>query len=661
MSVANSRSAAKSSSASAVAGASAPESKSESKSLPISLCGCTVDVSALTSVEILKRLTWERGVDPALKAAAAEADLAKVRVALQAAFQPQATGRESALGCGARTLWSLAAFPEEVDLGKLLVKVGGSSGKARSGEKRATNKAPKTLAQRVEPLIRWLAEEDDEELEQGSVFGLVAALEVLALTGARLRPEQLWKLWRHTLSQVSRRMRTTPGDDDHDPTIPADVQLIERGEVPFVAGVLFSDVAGAAELVKQGRKALARTLSENADTDGTPRAELLERLPLWLAPLIRATLVARRFDVKLWTDDQEELLRSVVERAIPLCRPDGKATLSIGKGCDPVPVLVAAAEMFDLPAISPEGGYLQSVKRVIAGQPARRVRNDGVMTMPSNQSDWARFALLRSDWSVQADSVAVAHHRQFPQIDVTSSGKPLLHGDWTLNLQLGDAVVELASEWSCVCWQSDPDADYIELQMSGPGKIRVERIIMLSRTDHFLLLADSVSGVPSGRIDYHATLPLAEDIIVRLDTPTREAQLTMRGLKARVFPLALAQDRVQSSAHEFTATAERLSLKQVAQGEGLFAPILIDWHPDRTRADAQWRSLTVTEAGRVVTPDIAAGHRLKLGDLQLLVFRSLKETGESRAVLGHHTRNETVVGRFDKTGNVDPILMVEAT
>ena len=47
------------------------------------------------------------------------------------------------------------------------------------------------------------------------------------------------------------------------------------------------------------------------------------------------------------------------------------------------------------------------------------MRNDGVVTMPSNQSDWARFALLRSDWSVQADSVAVAHHRQFPQLDMT--------------------------------------------------------------------------------------------------------------------------------------------------------------------------------------------------------------------------------------------------
>lgn len=627
----------------------------------ITLSGCLSDLALMNDIELLQALAWERGADPALKVAATAGDFDGVQSALLAALQPQATGRESALGCGACTLWSLAAFPEEAELGKLLAQVAGLSNRARAGQKRATNKAPKTLAQRVEPLVRHLTTEDDHDETSPPVtpFAVVAALEVLALAGARLRPEQLWKVWRHSLSQIVHLTRTAASEDDHDPTIPTDIQLIERGELPFVAGVLFGDIARATDLVKAGRKALARSLSENADSDGTPRAEVVERLPLWLAPLIRASLIAKRFDVKLWTIDQERTLKSVVERAIPLCRPDGQSALSNGLFLQPLPVLVAAAELFHLPEISPERGYLQSVKRVIAGQPARRVRNDGVTVMPSNQSDWARFALLRSDWSVQADSVAVAHHRQFPQIDVTAAGKPLLHGDWTLELKLGDAIVELATEWSCVCWQSDPDADYIELQMCGPGKLRVERVILLSRKERFLVLADSIAEAPPGRIEYRATLPLADDILVRLDTPTREAQLTTRGFKARVFPLAVTQDRVHSTPHEFTATEKRLTLKQVAQGEGLFAPLLLDWHPGRSRADVQWRSLTVTEDGRVIGPDIAAGHRLKLGDLQLLIFRSLKSTGESRAVLGHHTHNETVIARVDKKGDIDPILMVE--
>jgi hypothetical protein len=50
---------------------------------------------------------------------------------------------------------------------------------------------------------------------------------------------------------------------------------------------------------------------------------------------------------------------------------------------------------------------------------------------------------------------------------------------------------------------------------------------------------------------------------------------------------------------------------------------------------------------------------LKLGAFQLLISRSLKKTGNARAVLGHHTRNETVIASFDKNGDVEPIMSVE--
>jgi hypothetical protein len=382
-------------------------------------------------------------------------------------------------------------------------------------------------------------------------------------------------------------------------------------------------------------------------------------LPLWLAPLIRITRLARAFDGRLWSRDQEELLKSVVERAIPLCRPDGRAALSNGLKLQPLAVLNAAAETCGLAEAGPVGSYLRSVKRMIAGKPVARARADGIVSMPSNQSDFARFALLRSDWTIKADSVALAHHRKFPQLDVTASGRPLIHGDWTIQVNIDGAHVELAEEWSCVCWQSDPDADYIELQMVGPGNLRIERIVMLSRTQRFLLLADSISGARRGRIEYRSQLPLGSGVQPRMDVPTREIQLTMKGFRARAFPLAVPQDRVISTPHDFSGTEGQLTLTQIADGEGLFAPLILDWDAGRSRGAAQWRTLTVTEDGRVIGGDIAAGHRLKVNELQLLVFRSLKSTGHSRAVLGHHTWNETVVGRVDKHGDVEPFLMVE--
>ena len=100
-------------------------------------------------------------------------------------------------------------------------------------------------------------------------------------------------------------------------------------------------------------------------------------------------------------------------------------------------------------------------------------------------------------------------------------------------------------------------------------------------------------------------------------------------------------------------------LKHVAEGDGLFAPLVFVWHPERTRVDGTWRSLTVAEDLKVVGPDVAVGYRLKLGSFQLLISRALKKTGNSRTCLGHHTFNETVIAKFDKNGDIEPILMIE--
>jgi hypothetical protein len=92
---------------------------------------------------------------------------------------------------------------------------------------------------------------------------------------------------------------------------------------------------------------------------------------------------------------------------------------------------------------------------------------------------------------------------------------------------------------------------------------------------------------------------------------------------------------------------------------GLYAPVIFDWTPSRKNTDADWRTLTVTESGRKVKTDRASGHRLRIGNQQLLIYRSLAPTEELRTVLGHHTGNETIFGRFDKNGDVTPLLIVE--
>jgi hypothetical protein len=68
----------------------------------------------------------------------------------------------------------------------------------------------------------------------------------------------------------------------------------------------------------------------------------------------------------------------------------------------------------------------------------------------------------------------------------------------------------------------------------------------------------------------------------------------------------------------------------------------------------------VTESRRVVHEDEAAGYRVRIGDHQVLIYRSLVAGKNSRAVLGLHTWDESVYTRVpNKPGPLEPLVEVE--
>ena len=59
---------------------------------------------------------------------------------------------------------------------------------------------------------------------------------------------------------------------------------------------------------------------------------------------------------------------------------------------------------------------------------------------------------------------------------------------------MGCLVPAADAAWEEVCWSSNEDADYLELELALPNNIRVQRQMLLAREDRFLFLADAVLG-----------------------------------------------------------------------------------------------------------------------------------------------------------------------
>jgi len=228
---------------------------------------------------------------------------------------------------------------------------------------------------------------------------------------------------------------------------------------------------------------------------------------------------------------------------------------------------------------------------------------------------------------------------------------------WNIEVQVDQVPVPVDGEWHSVCWNTDEDADYLELHMTTSRGMTVECQCIFSRIEPWVMLAVKVSRARGKRVDVTSVwrTPLK---VVAGEAGTRELR-TAGTPGVRIFPLALPQETVVGTTGSFSFANSELKLHQACAGTGLYAPVLLDWDLAHRRIPANWRTLTVTEDSRVLPPDEAAGHRLRVGAMQLLLYHALQPAHEARAVLGHNTRYETMIGRFKPSGDVDSILAIE--
>ncbi|MBI1344777.1 hypothetical protein GC163_00660 [bacterium] len=605
-----------------------------------------VTVSALlTEGEFLQNLQFESSAPRELVAAAQAGDVTKFGRLWRLHLRQR---RQGSLPKSLLSLWSRSDVQDQLLL-RAIETFQPATSPRRRGQKPAMKRLP-PFAIRAQGLIKALIE--SERSPEPSALQTLLALELLWVMGDRIPQRFWWPLWRQTLTaELALSRAIAPYHEARHDTHAA------VGEWQLLGSLVFAEIKGATAIRRQATKLLGQSLTTPTDSDGTPHAELLPHFTDWLAPLLRSSLWSQQAGHSLFDPDEQQLLSEAAEKAVALCRPDGRLALMNGSPTNALPILTFAADILNWSNANPSRTALRSLALHAAGQ--KETRPSAISVMPSNQSDWARLAVLKSGWTAGSATVTVAHHQPLPQLDVTIAGIPLIHGAWELDVRMGDTGLELADEWSCVCWESEPDADYAELQMEGPGKLRVERLVLLSRKDQFLLLADSVSGAPHGPLALQSRFPLAPGAAVSWETRLRAGRLEHGAAKTRFLPLELPCDPVHSTPNRCELREEALVLEQQCYGQGLLAPLIIDFHPDRRKALIDWKKLTVSESGRVCPPDLAAGYRWRIGADQFLLYRSLKPAKMPRAVLGHHTANGLVVGRFDKQGDVEPVVMVE--
>ena len=532
----------------------------------------------------------------------------------------------------------------------------------RFGQKRESASRFSSRYPGSEAIAREVYQRIAEDFEAGagipdlasSPARLPALLEGLRRLGAGVKPASLLPLWRATFDGGAAIANSeTPA------TSPL-ARMLEA-EILWASSILFDGLAGTRERRTEARKKILEEFDERTDTDGAPHAELLEVLPAWLASLNRCIAWASAADVRLWSRGFADRFDGLVQAVAILTRPDGR--LCLGPDIDVRPTLAESLKRSGLKSDAPASRLIarlgslgdRSLRTSFAGPLSRSDRKQP----PVVQSDWGHLSIARSRWRPEADLLAVSHAGAMPLVEVLALGQPLFGGNWDLRIRLNGADLALDAEWENVSWFSDKDADYVELQCSNSAGVIVCRQALLTRDDHQLVIADAISipQQPETRVEVEATVPLAPGIIAETCRPLREVRLEAAGLPVRCFPIGLPMESMESAAGSLEASERQIKLRGAGFG-GVYLPLVFDWNPGRREAAADWRSLTVTEDRRRLTSGETSAHRLRVGERQLFVYRSLDGSKSMRAVLGHHHGNESIIARFEK-GDVEPLVLVE--
>ncbi|MFQ5734437.1 MAG: hypothetical protein ACE5KM_21080, partial [Planctomycetaceae bacterium] len=383
------------------------------------------DPAAFADMEyaaFLKAVQWNRSAPPGLAKAARSGDVDEFArgLARRRGIVRKGGGRKrlSRPALNRPSLWSAASFEESLRSAEL-VRIWKSFGfpLKRPDAKRAVasdrrSKAKSGKLGKPSPAIPagWSAAENEladwldgvTSAAPVEPYELLVLFEMLLAAGRALSPPACWKLWRAALTGAI--ALAIEVDDPPTETAAEDRRVVVAGELPFLAGLLFAGIKGSAKFGRRGARFLAKALLDLTDTDGTPQAELLERLPLWLAGLSRARQWAEAFQHPLWNDEAETRFELLLQTVTPMCRADGTLALSNGFATNAVPILAAAAlatgfrrksrpmRLLGALPLAPQRDGKRTKKRPgksrakRGGQPVAR-RTGG--PRPTTQSDWA--------------------------------------------------------------------------------------------------------------------------------------------------------------------------------------------------------------------------------------------------------------------------------
>ncbi len=519
------------------------------------------------------------------------------------------------------------------------------------------NAANELRLKTCENIARWIARSLPLHGEDAFV-GLVSVAWIHGLRelGNALPPN----LWLEVLQGVLTQVERAWSEKSPEQLLP---WMIWSCEVPLALATQLSHLGGKDRMVTETLDRLALLLEASSD-DPTLWVQHGGRdLRALLASAVRMRWAADNLGARSWYAPQRKAIAQLSKIALSLTHVDGRPLLVDQTIDSDDRELWPALYELSTPnkgleslmlAIFPNRQIGKSNQAVNEKSKTKRLAKKPIaarLPEPGRYYEKAELATMRRSWKQDSARIAVDYARDPMWLDcIGAGGLRLLSGEWDLIIQKNGEVLETDVGWSDVCWFSDDDVDYLEIESAVEGRCRIQRQMMLVREEGLMFFSDTLLANEKGRWSLDSTWELGSEIEVRSNAKTHEVEL-FHGSKngercGLLLPLALPEWRRHPSQGRLRGESGKLVLHQEVDGTRLYCPLVLSTRKISRKSPFTWRHLTVAQDLEIQPPQIAQAFRIQIGQEQMVFYRSLAKTVR-RSAMGLHLNSEFYTGRFD--------------
>ncbi len=495
-------------------------------------------------------------------------------------------------------------------------------------------------------------------------------LHALPVVGRDIPPALWLEVLQSTLTQVDRAW----DNGNQDGLFP---WVLWSCEVPLALAKQLAHLGGKDRIVSETLNRIALVLEQTADDPSGLLAFGAQDLRAVVASLIRSRWSATGVGARKWYPPQRKALSKLVTLMLHLTDGHGLPMLAEAATSrhdaelwNSALELAASTKKLTLASAA---SLPDAVGKGLGLKPTK-VRKDKCndASMPKTSMYWeaSSIATMRRSWRDVGCRVAVDFSSDVIWLDITGEdGHRVFSGDWDIELRRNGKPVVVDVAWEEVCWFSDDDVDYLELECDLEGTCKIQRQIMLMREEGMVMMADAVLGTSEARWEAQSHWQLDPSVAWVPEAKTNEGFL-MRTVEADgestsipaalIMPIGLPEWRRGTKTGNLAGSGQQLTLEVSTEQRCTYGPLLVALRSLSKKPVYTWRPLTIAQDLANVSADIARGYRVQIGRDQWLIYRSLAAC-KRRTLMGLHLNTEYYAARFlTDDGTFEPLIEVSA-